>query len=116
MNYKKCSVKFIDYLSVKEINQLSHYLHMLELSNILAPLSIIGYILATASIVIKYIISNDAVLSIRSFIIPQTFAFILILISTKLGDYSLDKIEIIVTTSIRRYLKEMTNKNIKIDS
>ena len=101
---KKYDTTFVDYLSLKELKQLSRYISMLKLSNRLIPLSSIGYLIATASIVIKYIISNDIVLSIESFIVPQVFACILLFISIKLGRYSIDEIKVIENKGKARYL------------
>ena len=125
MNCKKHDTKFtepsltkdldqlLDQLSLEEIERLIHYLRILELSNRLSLISIIGYILATAFIVIKYIITNDITLSIQSFIVPQSFALIVLLISFKVDRYSMDKIKAIEDIAKTRYLREMNSKNNK---
>jgi len=122
MNYKNHDTKFtepsltkdldqlLDQLSLEEIERLIHYLRILELSNRLSLISIIGYILATAFIVIKYIITNDITLSIQSFIVPQSFALIVLLISFKVDRYSMDKIKAIEDIAKTRYLRENNSK------
>ena len=102
--------QLLDQLSLEEIERLIHYLRILELSNRLSLISIIGYILATAFIVIKFIITNDITLSIQSFIIPQSFALIVLLISFKVDRYSMDKIKAIEDIAKMRYLRENNNK------
>ena len=92
---KNYDTRFIEYLSLKELKQLKRYIWMLKLSNDLMPLATIGYIISAVSIIIKYVVTNDIVLSIESFIVPQVFTYIVLIISIRLGRYSIDKIEML---------------------
>ena len=112
MNNKEYDTEYIDYLSEKELKQLLHYANMLKLSNRLISLSTIGYILASASIIIKYVITNDLVLSIESFAVPQIFTCILLFVSNILSRYSIDKIRAFETIGKVRYLREMFNRKL----
>lgn len=105
--------KLLNHLSLEEIERLLHYLYMLELANKLIPISIIGYILTIVFMVIKYIITNDIVLAIKSFIIPELFAYIVLLISFNLDKYSMNKIKAIMDIGKIKCLREMINKKIK---
>ena len=102
-NNKNYDTRFIYYLSLKELKQLKRYIWMLKLSNDLMPLATIGYIISAVSIIIKYVVTNDIVLSIESFLIPQLFAYIVLIISVKLGRYCIDKIEMLKYIGRTRY-------------
>ena len=92
---KNYDTRFIEYLSLKELKQLKRYIWMLKLSNDLMPLAAIGYVISIVSILIKYVITSDITLSIESFIVPQVFAYIVLIISIRLGRYCIDKIEML---------------------
>ena len=112
MNNKEYDTEYIDYLSEKELKQLLHYANMLKLSNKLMPLATIGYALSISAIIVKYVITNDFVLSVRSFIIPQVFTIIVLYLSIKLGRYSIDNIKMLENIGNTRYLREMFNRKL----
>jgi len=94
-NNKNYDTKYMHYLSLKELKQLKRYIWMLKLSIDLMPLATVGYVISIVSILIKYVITSDIILSIESFIVPHVFAYIVLIISIRLGRYCIDKIEML---------------------